>query len=366
VSWRSILAGLASGLVFAALEMTGTLESFELGAYDRLFEARGPRAPGAPIVIVAIDEASIRQLTPWPFPRAVHGALIDRISAGDPIAIGIDLLFDTPSARGADDDEALGAEVTLARNVVLMGAPTTESSGFVTRFDLNIPLPIIRAGAAALAHVGTPVDSDGSMRRAMLENPAVFHCVRPVGIVLGRIAHDAGLPVAPPPREPDRLINYRGGPNTFPWLSYDQVLRGEIAPEVFRGKIVLVGVTSKRLHDLARTPFARTGDMPGVEVLANTTATVMRGNWIRELPKGLSAAAASLVGLIIGVMVAELPRWAVPGWLLGLLALAVGTYAAFAFFDTWFRALAPAGALTLGLITAIVFRGRFRPLAGVV
>src|SRR2546425_6545845 len=37
----------------------------------------------SPIVIVTIDEASNTELhTQWPFPRAMHGALLDRISAG--------------------------------------------------------------------------------------------------------------------------------------------------------------------------------------------------------------------------------------------------------------------------------------------
>src|SRR5213076_872969 len=100
---------------------------------------------------------------------------------------------------------------------------------------------------------------------------------------LHRVAAKAGLAVKPLPDAPEILVNFRGGPRTFPWMPYYQVLRGEVGPAAFRGKIVLVGPTSAILKDLFATPFARgserpgVDEMPGVEILANALDTLIAG-----------------------------------------------------------------------------------------
>src|SRR5437899_3181263 len=58
----------------------------------------------------------------------------------------------------------------------------------------------------------------------------------------------SGMPVAPLPRASSVLINFRGGRNTFPWVSYHRVVRGEIEPAYWKNKIVLIGPTSEVLH----------------------------------------------------------------------------------------------------------------------
>ena len=102
------------------------------------------------------------------------------------------------------------------------------------------------------------------------------------------------------------LINFRGGPNTYPWISYYQVIRGEVPSTVFADKIVLIGPTSEILHDQFPTAFARGGDMPGVEVHANALETLIRGNPIREVPRGVSTALAMATALIGAVLVVRL------------------------------------------------------------
>src|SRR4026208_113315 len=76
------------------------------------------------------------------------------------------------------------------------------------------------------------------------------------------------LRVGPLPTAPEILINFRGGPRTFPWVPYYRVLRGEVGSEVFSGKIVLIGATSPLLHDLFPTVFAGSGDMPRIQIHA--------------------------------------------------------------------------------------------------
>src|SRR5687768_1071045 len=109
---QKLFGGGVAVVAVALLMYFGLLEALELGALDRFFRLRGPRTPVAPIVVVAVDEDSFDELNlAWPFPRALHGTLLEMIASGGPLAIGVDILFSEPSIRGAEDDVELGASV---------------------------------------------------------------------------------------------------------------------------------------------------------------------------------------------------------------------------------------------------------------
>ena len=352
----AVLAGGASGLLFAALVITGALEPVDVAIYDRLFALRGPRSVTTPIVIVAIDETSITELSTFPFPRAMHGALLDRLSMSGPLAVGIDLVFDTPSLRRAEDDEAFAAALLRAGNVVLAAAPTSEIVAGLRPYGLvdpHVPIPAIRAAARAVGTASHEPGPDGRQRHTAVPLRMRNQTLPAFDAALYQVARSAGLPAAPLPTTPRTLINFRGGPRTFPLFSYYRVVRGEIAPGAFRGKVVLVGATSPLMHDMFATPFAPTGDMPGIEIHANALETLIRGNAIAELPGVAAALAALAAGVALGVLVARASRLAAPTSLVALVAVAGGTYVLFAYLDAWFRAAAPMLAIALALVLSI-------------
>src|SRR5216684_1042386 len=81
---RKLLVGIGSAVIVGALIYLGALEPLELDALDRLFRFRGPRPPIAPVVVVNIDEDSFDELDlAWPFPRALHGTLLEMINSGE-------------------------------------------------------------------------------------------------------------------------------------------------------------------------------------------------------------------------------------------------------------------------------------------
>src|SRR5258708_32811825 len=118
-------AGILAGVAVVGLVQFGLLETLEHWSLDRLFEWRGPRTPHLSVVIVTIDESSFAELNEqWPFPRAMHGQLLTKIAAGQPLATGLDPIFDAPSPPGLADDRALGAAVSAARPPVVGAAIT--------------------------------------------------------------------------------------------------------------------------------------------------------------------------------------------------------------------------------------------------
>ena len=64
------LPAIVASIAVVVLILLGLVEEREYWSLERFFELRGPRQPVAPVVIVAIDEPSFRELNrTWPFPR---------------------------------------------------------------------------------------------------------------------------------------------------------------------------------------------------------------------------------------------------------------------------------------------------------
>src|SRR5258706_5988861 len=88
------------GIVFGAgiLYRSSFLERVELIAYDVGVSATH-RAPGAAdqIAIVAIDDASIAEIGPWPWPRSAYADVRERLAQAEPRAVAV--LLDLTEAR---------------------------------------------------------------------------------------------------------------------------------------------------------------------------------------------------------------------------------------------------------------------------
>ncbi len=69
------------------------LKFLELKTLDLRFLTRGVRTPADEIVIVAVDDASIKHYGAWPWPRSVHAQMLDFLNADGAKAIGFDFIF---------------------------------------------------------------------------------------------------------------------------------------------------------------------------------------------------------------------------------------------------------------------------------
>lgn len=286
-----LLVGLSTaGFVFFVWGF-GTLDSFERQTIDTRFSIRGDQTPPKEIVFVAIDDVTtdtIRNFV-WPYPRRLHAQVIDRISAGHPRAIAIDIQF---TERTNDrDDGALVDSVARAGNVILT---TTET---LPNGETNI-----LGGNEFLKELGArpasgllPTDDEGVIRKV----PHTINGLETLGVVAvevatGRQVGGNGFPA---------WIDYAGEAPKFKRYSYVDVLRKRVPSKDFTGKIVVIGPAAPSLQDIHETPVDAL--MPGGEVQANSIATVLRGLPLR------SSATALTVGLIL------LFSFLVPGLSLG-------------------------------------------------
>jgi adenylate cyclase len=320
-SGRLVLRGILIGLVIVLTSVGGLLDGLERWALNAQFKLRGPLPPQSPVVIVAIGEDSFDELDlAWPWPRALHGQFLDRISQGAPAVVGFDLIFSEPSSRGPEDDEAFAEALGRAGNVILASAMAVTREETYVKEDMNAPIGLLRRRAAGFGYANFETDEDAFVRRADLARMHQEQEFPSFDLQLYRAAARAGIPAAP--LESSRfLINFRGGPRTFPTIPYYQVLAGEVSPDTFAGKIVLVGATSAILQDVHPTAFATQGDMPGIEVHANVLETLLQGVPLAQAPRALTALLALSAGILAVWLTNRLRPLAAMG---ALAALAVG------------------------------------------
>jgi len=370
---RKYLVGILAAAAVVALVGFSQLEWLEYRSLDWLFELRSGlfelrriAPPTSPIVIVEIDEASIREIGAWPFRRAMHAQLIDRIRAWKPLAVGMDVIFPQPSRYGPEDDAALSAAITRAGNVVLAGACTTTVQAVadvglaLPLTDCDWPLPLVRQGAAGVGPVNVIQDNrDSQVRRAPVRMNVGDQEELSFDANLHRLISAAGFPTQPLPRSDRIFINFTGGPGTFPSISYYRIANGEVTaekfPEELRGKIVLIGSTTKAEHDIFPTVFARGDGMSGVEIHANVLQTLIRGDRIREVPVYASAVLAAIATLLASALVVRLRalRALAIVALVGVAAMLFG-FVAFAVANVWMREMAIGVGLVLGYGATVI------------
>jgi len=86
------------------------LDTLELKYYDVMMKFRGQPESPSNIVMVDIDDASIEKLGRWPWPRSLVAEGLDRIDAGNPKVIGLNLLLTEPeTSEGLAELETIEA-----------------------------------------------------------------------------------------------------------------------------------------------------------------------------------------------------------------------------------------------------------------
>jgi CHASE2 domain-containing sensor protein len=265
-AWMHIAVALVAGLLALIAHETGALSAPERTTVDARFGIRGPQAPDDRIVIVALDQDSLRALdAQLPIPRAKYAEVLDRLHAANPRLIAFDVQFTGKAKRDPRGDSALLASVE--RNGPVLLGTHEDAAG------RPLPVPGGRKDApgALEASVAVPTDADNVVRR-MLFAPVALKtlAVRAAEFYTGRPVDEADFPGN------HAWIAFRGPPGTFETFSLHDVLMGRVPTAAFAGKAVLVGVTDPSMKDVFVTS-ASDVPMAGVEVQANALSTILDG-----------------------------------------------------------------------------------------
>ncbi len=305
-SWHVFLM-IAPGLaaLIAIVRLLGWLETFEWAALDRFFVARPPSPPDERVVIVGITEEDIERYQPYPFTDATLAQLLKKILAQQPTALGLDLIRDIPVPPGSSE---LIAVFQSTPNLLGVGKLTGVSGD---EFFAPIAFPPVLEELGLVADISAVVDDDGVTRRAMLyplRDGSPNSAIPSLGLALAYqylgaqgIEAEASDPdgwlqlgdvVFYPFEENDGgyirsgdggyqiLLNWRGPAQSFERVSVAQVMENQIAPDLLRERVVLIGAYAPSLKDGFFTPFSKgQGTTPkktyGVEIQANLASQIL-------------------------------------------------------------------------------------------
>ncbi|MBC7811345.1 MAG: CHASE2 domain-containing protein [Burkholderiales bacterium] len=318
-----------------------------------------PSAVSGSVVIVAIDDTTFaangRSLTEWP--RSLYADFINEMTAAQARVIAFDLLFADPSA----DDETFAEALVAARTsetrtrmvMSALGLQRAENADMgaddqMLQFDSALsPTSDLASAVDYLGYVNVYPDVDGVIRRqpSLLEIAGEVNLSFSLATYLAYlripasaasqvlVTGDGSLQVAS-----ERVIpvddagfwvqNYFGPPfqpatATFPVVSFQDVISGEVDSGVFADKIVLVGVMNAggSLDQYAVPSGDRGQRMSGVEIHANSIETLLQNRFLHE--QSPLSQALMIVGLaVLSSIIYAQVRWY---WMLPVaLALVVG------------------------------------------
>ncbi len=370
--WRFSLSAALVAIATTAIGLDlGIVNLWERQAQSLFFELRGPVTPPDDIVILAIDEESLSQgqyyqenparyaalqpIESWPWRRQAYAQVVTRLMESGAKAVALDVFFSTPSNYGPADDQAFadvleqyGDRIVLAanyNNISLRQGNLSEPS---------LPLPQFRAAGVEIGSVTFRKETNGKIHR--LGQAFLAELAQEEATLFGE-------PMAgePPPlsfaeatlkaaresysnRFQENVFFYGpGGSFTqrpFWYALDDDPWQNQLqSGRFFKDKIVIVGTTATVHQDFHEAPFSESllypQPMAGVEVLANTVATLREGLSPTQLIR--RPALNALIVLVLGLTVAglmnrtlkPLSRLLIAGGSVGLWG--VVSYGAFAF-----------------------------------
>ena len=314
------LAAVFSVLAVADVFTLRSVVDMRQSAYDAMIRYRVVQPKADPqIVIVDINEASLAAMAAdygrWPWPRQALGEFLESLEAQKPRAVVFDILFSDADVYNADSDAYFNAAVAGTGNTyfpMLRLAPENDKLSEVKpamipgakRIDgapetdgaIAIVLPFFKAvheGGRMGTHNIYP-DSDGVARTYRIWHDR--HGWRLPSLPL-RVGQDLGYAQ---PEYPDILLNWRGKPFTYRYVTFSDVF-GDMqskekkrAQDEFTDKIVIIGSTAPSLFDIKPTSMAR--EFPGVEILATAIDNLKHDDFIRS-------PSSSIPNLIIALLI---------------------------------------------------------------
>ena len=345
----SIMIGLETLYVKKPLVM----ENINNTLIDAAFSYRGEEDADKRIVIVDVDEKSLKALGQWPWSRNKVARILDNLSQAGVGIIGLDMVF-------AEEDRSSPRKIAKELNISVDTLPdydeilaqslqnTPTITGFVFNFEEKIEdeipsinamfiehgkggesalleakgitsnVPILQQSSYSSGSFNTLPDEDGVVRYV----PLIFsydESIYPslsfemVRIMMGankvHIVYDEngvdylqiGELEIPTDAAGRLFVNYRGAERKYHYLSALDVYHDNFDKQEIEGAIVLLGTSAAGLLDLRATPFDST--YPGVEVHANVLDNILNDNLIAAPSY---ASGVDMVAIIVSIMIVSL------------------------------------------------------------
>ncbi|NUN69586.1 MAG: adenylate/guanylate cyclase domain-containing protein [Bacteroidetes bacterium] len=361
------------GILFAILSVAATsglfqlefFRSLELKAYDALVQSRGERTHTSNVVIVTIDEYTMKEMD-YPIPRDKYGPLLAILAQSGARVIGVDDLFPTTredSISQYQNDQflfyhsyapnvhhAIGPFVPREgddgdNRVDLEAAMVLRQHSIPKRGEFNFPKATyiderpydsLVSLAAGIGHILIRPDSiDGIIRSvpffieyggdyyptfgASLAFAAAQVDLRTINVEEdeeGGLIVRAGQLEIPLDAQGYLQVDYAGPNDVYKQISLLEVLDAFAKQDanvlgMFKDAVVIIGPTARSIGDHNPTPLADIS--PNCFVHANVYDQIISGKYIAPAPYNTQIIFLALIALLVSIAAILLKlRWSVP------------------------------------------------------
>ncbi|MCD4758214.1 MAG: adenylate/guanylate cyclase domain-containing protein [Arcobacteraceae bacterium] len=343
-----------------------TLNSFDNRLRDYMFILRGEVEDSKNIVIIDLDNRSLKEVGQWPWSRdTVSELLINLTNAGVGL-VGFDIVFAEEDRTNPtkiikkyniqttqeipDNDEyfasiisqtptILGYQFQLSKDdfaeqrtpdipaIFIEKNLTDNNKGLVINaFGTILNLPIIQQSSYSSGFFNNVPDESGVVRSVPLIIKYNEQIYPSLALEIIRVISDIkkvfinydengveniqlGDFMIPTDRYGRSIVNFRGGAKSFQYISAVDILNNNFDKKDIEGKIAIVGTSAAGLLDLRATPFESV--YPGVEVHANIIDNILTKNFISKPSwvDGLNILHIFILSFIIIMLVAYSPLY---------------------------------------------------------
>lgn len=306
------------------------LDSFDNRLRDYLFQIRGEIPTSDNVIIVDIDEKSLKSLGQWPWSRNKVAKVLENLTNSGVAIIGFDIVFaeednssphsilekfdiqkenipnydeifantvaSTPTILGyvfeLEDKPHIGkTEPNIPGSIsgkfndfsinaygTILNTPQIQENGYSSGFFNNIPdnSGIIRSVPLIISYnKDTYTSLSLEIMRLITQTQSIYVDANEEDGIQNIILNDITIPTD---RHGRMIVNFRGGSKTFEYFSAIDIYNNTIPKEKLQDKIVLIGTSAIGLLDLRAISFDSV--YPGVEVHANVIDNIIQGDFI--------------------------------------------------------------------------------------
>lgn len=284
--------------------LPGPIKSLDHSIRDFVIQTQASDQPENRIVLIDIDEQSLRSLGPWPWPRSRLADLVNELIEGHAVTIvGLDIVM--PDARDIAGDTRLQA-LAIDRKLVLSqvldysqrdtpirtgslagGIPAKsgtapQAAGFLANHSALANVPCV-------GNIGFKPDSDGTLRRLALYSlyGEQLYPNLPVAILLC-----LGKP-APTPENFERTVEFRRTSKAWTVIPAHEILQQSQSLPRLAGSIAIIGSSALGLSDQVAIPLG--GRSPGYFVHAQQLSELLDPRLTRPTQASLILNAGSVL-----------------------------------------------------------------------
>jgi adenylate cyclase len=344
-----------------------TIEKFYNNLKDFMFNFRGAKETTGQVVIVDIDEKSLKALGQWPWSRDHFSQILQNLTDAGVGVIGLDIVFaeadrtspdkiaqkynlqtsklpnydeifsktisETPTILGyqfeledkdfsekeppsipaiiIERNKQLGQEYLIKAKGIINNHSTLQLRAYSSGFFNNVPdeSGIVRSVPMVIDYKEELFPALSlEIVRAISGIDRVFVNYSNLGVENIQI----GDFIIPTDNYGRLIINFRGGEGTFKYLSAVDIFNNTFNKEDVDGKVVLIGTTAAGLNDLRAIPFESV--YPGVEVHANVIDNILTEDFI-SIPtwvEGFEIIVIFVLAIITFLLMTYSPFWMNP------------------------------------------------------